>query len=138
MHRNAWHANVIWGIRWGMVLAAVAAFFALLTYLTGGSSEFHTRNTTLLRVLGGYVLAGVTGGALFGMFRPVVDHLWGAILAGIGVAFPIAFALTLMFGATDGGITGQDFGIMTFIALIGGPIWGLIGWACGRAVKHRR
>ncbi|MFN2398928.1 MAG: hypothetical protein ABR543_09875 [Gemmatimonadaceae bacterium] len=95
--------NIRWGIILGLFFAVYYSAIAIAIYLLLGPSAFDRNGITLLGAIMAYFTAGVVGGIVVGLFRPLVRSLLGRMAAGILVAVPVF----LVIGVTaDGNITG--------------------------------
>jgi hypothetical protein len=130
--RRGFAADVRQGVRWGFTYACIYGFFAAISFLVRGSARFEaTVGVDLLVLLAGFLLAGLTGGLLVGIFLPLGARLMGAVFLGWLGAAP-AFALGgLAFLPWD-----DRFGIRLLVVTLGGSL--TLGTLCGGGVWFRR
>lgn len=81
------------GLEWGASFAAVYSAYVTLLWLLRGEGPFERADTTLGKVILAYFLAGLVGGAVFGLLLPMGRNRWGAALLGFLVALPVTYAL---------------------------------------------
>lgn len=79
-------SNLRTGIEWGISFAAVYSGYVGLLWLIRGDVPFRAASTTVLEVVVAYCLAGLLGGALFGLLLPLGQRWLGAAFLGFVVA----------------------------------------------------
>lgn len=75
-----------------------------------------------------YTIAGLLGGTVVGLLRPIGKYWWGAILTGIVGA---GVVMTCVGIAMEGGVTHWDrvdYDVVVIYALIAGPMAGMLFW----------
>jgi hypothetical protein len=84
--------NLRTGMGYGVAYAAVYSAFVLVLALVVGERLFAGSGTSLVRVVFGYVAAGVGGGLVVGLLLPLGGTKLGAALVGFVAAIPVFFA----------------------------------------------
>src|SRR5687767_15501416 len=90
--RREFAADLAWGARIGLAFGVV--YCALATVLLAGqlrSSAPEAQMPPLWLLLSLYLVGGIVGGALIGLFRPLTRSRPGATLVGVLAMLPIAF-----------------------------------------------
>jgi peptidoglycan/LPS O-acetylase OafA/YrhL len=105
------------GIRIGLQYALGYTLIALLILGLGGALTASSGWNTLLHYAAAYLLAGVTGGAIYGLLRPITNRKWGLmlVLSLVGVIIYPATMYTYL------SLTGKSAepGIWALAALMG-------------------
>ena len=116
--------NVASGILGGLAVAAVLSLVTLWGPYRGSFAYGGTPGT-LIRA---YFLAGLLGGAVFGVLRPLTRSRWGAWLVGLVVALLVDQTIAATVEAPVRWTVGR-------IALAAAVIGGAVGWhlAWGRS-----
>jgi hypothetical protein len=127
--------NLKWGARWGLTMAV--GFMAIAIVATIGASFDRTprNDPSLASFVGFYFVAGIVGGLLLGLFRPVIRYKAGAIFVGTAVAAVSISLLARMFVVTDGW-TLVDTILVALYSLVTGPVATLLIWH-GRSRKGK-
>jgi hypothetical protein len=90
-----WANRIKWGVRWGVIVAAVFGGFAVILRVLDGPESFQEHGTTLGTILEAYGVAGVVCGLIIGLFRPLLrSQAWSA-LTGMLCGTVIGFALAV-------------------------------------------
>lgn len=113
---RSFRPDVLFGIICGLAMAALTSLVALAIFVLQGPGAFERLGVSLWEAIALYLLAGVVGGAIFGLLRPVANTRGGSIFVGILVAVP-AFAGV--------GILVDDFHVLRALgnaALVGGIV----------------
>lgn len=79
--------GMLWGLGYAVVVSAIATAVFAIVWL--GGSEQAAGEPTLLSVLAAYLTAGVVGGCLVGLLRPLAYWPLGAMVLGFIVGLPI-------------------------------------------------
>ena len=74
--------NLVWGLGWGLGVAAGFSMFALLVVAFRGGDELQRNGTTPASLLAAYCGAGLVGGVLLGLTRPLLRWRAAAIVLG--------------------------------------------------------
>ena len=90
---------------------------------------------SLASLIGFYFVAGIVGGLLLGLLRPVIRYKAGAMFVGTAVAAVSISLLARMFVVTDGW-TPVDTILVALYSLVTGPVATLLIWH-GRARKGK-
>ena len=88
--------NVRWGIGWGLSLAvgfSILGFIPALIRALTSSAALGGRAVSFFVIIAIYVVSGVSAGAVVGLFRPILRNPFGAALAGVVAAVPVAVAI---------------------------------------------
>ena len=94
----------------------------------GASFDPTPRNDpSLASFVGFYFIAGIVGGLLLGLFRPVIRYKAGAMFVGTAVAAVSISLLARMFVVTDGWTLVDTF-LVAFYSLVTGPVATLMLW----------
>ncbi len=120
--------NLKWGLRWGLTMAVgftvIALFASIGRYLDPSAAS----EPSLASLVGFYFIAGICGGLLLGLLRPIAKHKTGALFIGTAVvALYLALLDYLFYAATDGWRQ-VDTILVVLGALFGGPAATLIIW----------
>jgi hypothetical protein len=75
-------ANVGWGLRGGLLVAAVFSGWAAVVYVISSGGSFEERGISLPEIVSAYAAAGVAAGLLVGMLRPLTRTRAGAYFVG--------------------------------------------------------
>ena len=89
--------NIRWGIRFGLIFAAVLIAFVSIGYVLRPNSPSHQMNAWL-QVFGSYLAGGVVCGLVLGACRPLITSLSRSILLGPVIAFPFYAIIAIVFG----------------------------------------
>lgn len=112
--KSVWK-DLRWGTGWGLFIGVFYAIIGSAIYLFKDSPEVGYLNLPSLVAL--YLLAGVGGGAIVGLFRPLIKRRIGAILVGIVAMLPMGTGSIMLY---KGPISG--WGALEVISVIGGSI----------------
>lgn len=111
--------DVRWGAGWGLFLGVFYAVIGGIIYLLQGSPEVGDFNLLTLTVL--YLVAGASGGATAGLFRPTLKQRRAATLVGMLTMLPMAAGTIVLYkgpistwGATE------VLSVVVTAALLGG------------------
>jgi hypothetical protein len=111
--------NIVWGVRLGLILAAVLIAFVSIGYLVRPNSPSH-QSVSWRAVSGSYFVGGLVCGLVVGVCRPLITSFSRSVLLGPVIAFP--------FYAVVGVVTGNPFwswdGVYWTIALISSLVVG--------------
>jgi hypothetical protein len=82
MRMRSLGSDIRWGVGWGIGFAALYAGFALVQYALTEGQALANKGLSLAAVVGAYAVAGVLGGAVLGVLRPLGRSRGGSILLG--------------------------------------------------------
>jgi hypothetical protein len=129
-------ASVLVSVLIGFATAVFVGLFATAIFLIGflsGEEPFTLQNWSLLIL--SYVAAGVIGGVLVGLTRPLTAYPLGRMLVGIPVAAVIYgfVGIGMLFMGIDGGPETLRTAIVMgmVMGLIAGPMGGLVFYGAG-------
>ena len=89
--------NIRWGIRFGLIFAAILIAFVSIGYVLRPNSPSHQR-IGWLQVFGSYLAGGAVCGLVLGACRPLITSLSRSILLGPVIAFPFYAIIAIVFG----------------------------------------
>lgn len=75
-------ANLRWGIRWGLLFAAILGSWAVIVFAIRGFKEFAKLEVTISAVIGFYFVSGSVAGVILGLCRPLLKWRSGAGVVG--------------------------------------------------------
>jgi len=131
--------RVLWGVRWGLGIAAVLAAWATGVFMFGGGIAFEQRGVSIVRVVLAYFAGGVVGGSAIGAALPFAKH--GVVAAVLG-AVTVAPIGAVVFGSLEWPWTSFHTVVLTLFCLIlgvpAGLIWRRIFWADLNPARPRR
>lgn len=114
--------NIGWGIKRGLILAATYALIALAISALNPEA-FIANDTTLAEVFVIYFAAGITGGAVIGIGRPLLYRKKTAYVPAV-IAMTIAvFGTAVILDGHPRGWTDAEW----FAVIVGGPLFGVLG-----------
>ena len=90
---HKWRRDMVWGVTFGLAMAALYSLIAIVIYVFAGQEPFAAYEISLGEALIGYWAGGLLGGAIFGVLRPLARKPFGAIVVGIVVAVPASAAI---------------------------------------------
>jgi hypothetical protein len=123
--RQSLRGDLKWGVTWGLWFAGGYSILALGLYGLQGTLLGETSRFSLPLVILGYLAAGISGGSVVGLLRPVARGRVGATVLGafIGVLVYFIAGITTL-GARD---------LFTMPGLIATVVIGsVVGGACGQ------
>lgn len=85
--------DLLWGVRFGLLLAAVLVAWVTLVFLVNGSRPFVTQGVSWASVSAGYLISGFVCGTVLGTIRPHLTSAFRSMLLGPFVAFPFLVIL---------------------------------------------
>lgn len=109
-----------WGVSRGLALALVYAAYATFLRAIRGNEPFEKLQVSYQMVVVGYLCAGLVGGAVVGLLRPMTDTRRGANLVG---ALAGVLAVTPI-GAMLGGSPARWDPFQLLVVLIVGVVMG--------------
>ena len=115
-----------------------AGFTVIALALTGVDSLSRTPNPNpppLADLVGIYVLAGIGGGLIVGLLRPITKYLAGAMIVGTAIAALWISLIAVRLVVTDGSWGMVDVVGIGIYSLTTGPLAGYIFWR--RAQKRQ-
>ena len=110
-----------WGARAGLLYATFLSAFVLIAYLTTGGQSIASVGLSLPVVLLFYAAAGLLGGVVLGLCRPLLRAIGGAMLSGFLVLLPAAAMIVLLL-RPEWSIQRMATGTVLFAACAG-PLW---------------
>jgi len=117
--------NLGFGVACGLGMALLFSLLVGALALLRGSDWNPTYEVSTLDVIRGYFLAGLLGGAVFGLLRPLTQSRLGAALVGVIVG-------PIVYGAVAGVVDAQpEWGAATTI-IPGVLVGGISGWIWGK------
>lgn len=120
--------NLLWGIAWGIGMAAWFCLIALLIYAVAEVKGDTGAPTPLSLLMLAYTVAGVIGGAILGLLRPLARQWWGAMLVGVFVAFIAVLSVSVSLRGWFGEWAWLDWETSVVYACITGPLGGFLVW----------
>src|SRR4051794_12003981 len=84
-----------WGALWGLLFSGIYIVLLGALFLLQGPRMFRDYGTSFGEVALLYVIGGIGGGLIVGIFRPVLRWRWGAALIGALAAIPIGASVLL-------------------------------------------
>jgi hypothetical protein len=123
-YRRALRANLRWGLAWGLTAAVGFSLWASGIALLRGSTRFEQYGVALGTVIVTYLSAGVVGGVLLGLGRPLLRWRLGSVVVGalVGIAFYTAIGISV------DGIRLETFVLGAAIGVLGGGLAGAFWW----------
>jgi hypothetical protein len=113
-------ANIRWGLRGGLWVAAVLSGYVVMLYVARGSAPFVANSTTLPQVLLLYAAGGLAGGILVGLLRPLTRWRAGAVFTGVLTA-------ALVYDGAIRAVTGSWVDFRSSVDLVGFAIMSICG-----------
>ena len=92
LHVSRAIANLKWGVKGGLTLAAFYCVWVGVLFLIGGPESL---GVGLTRLMATYVAVGVVAGAVMGLLRPLTGNDFGAFVVGYLAAVPITAGLMI-------------------------------------------
>lgn len=121
--------DIIWGLRWGIVFAAGFSFFALVLIAVTSGEILEEQNLSVGFVLLWYWVAGVVGGTLLGLLRPLTKRRLGSTLCGSIIMLVVGLLTARMLGGAWWGENGVAGLIgMLFGTTLSGALGGYFYW----------
>lgn len=121
-------ANLRWGLGWGLSYAVIYSLFAGGLNLLSGGTNAEAYDLSIWAIIGTYCAIGVIGGALLGILRPLLTSVWGAMLVGVTIAFPVLVGFgTALYGLP----TRWEPGLLpefAYAAVFAGALGGYVQW----------
>ncbi|SRR6266487_1665922 len=121
------------GLRWGVMYGVVCSMVGIASVVGSGSASLEPYHLTPFGMVALYMGLGVLGGTVFGLMMPLGRTLVGAVLLGVLVALPVAFAMTAVVSPGLGPTSGEFLWIWGGVSLLG-PIGGAGLWV----INNRR
>ena len=118
-------SNVGFGIAWGLGMAFVFSLLVGMLALLRGSDWNPRYQVSTLAVIRGYFLAGLVGGAVFGLLRPLAQSRLGAAIVGVIVG-------PFVYGAIATTVAGQPHWADAAAIIPGVLVGGASGWIWGK------
>jgi hypothetical protein len=91
--------NLAWGLRYGVAFAVLFSLLVGVLAILRGSDWNSTYQVSTLSVVLGYCIAGVLGGLLVGLLRPIATGRFGGTIVGMLTG---AFVFSAIMIAADG------------------------------------
>ena len=118
--RKLW-ANLWWGAGWGLFVGIIYSVFAAGILLLKGGFSSAPRGVTPLALLVFYLLSGVAGGLIVGLFRPWLRRRSCSTAVGILATFPASVGVLRMIAGPIVHWRGAEwFGAVGTSFLLGG------------------
>jgi predicted RND superfamily exporter protein len=117
--------NLGFGVLCGLLMAVLFSLFVGVLALLRGSDWNTTYQVSTIAVIRGYFLAGVLGGALFGLLRPLARNRLGAATVGTLVG-------PIVYGAVMTVAEGQPQWTSGPTIVAGLLVGGAVGWIVGK------
>jgi len=113
--------------------AAACSAIGLGSVLVHGPGVLRPYHLSLAGMIAVYLVAGIVGGSIFGLFMPLGRSLLGAAFLGFVVAIPIAVLMAIIVAPDVAPGTGEFVWICAGVSLLG-PVGGAGLWI----VNNRR
>jgi hypothetical protein len=121
-------ANLRWGLGWGLAYAILYSLVAIGLNLLSGGATAEAYELSIWAIIGTYFATGIMGGILVGLLRPLLTSVWGAMLVGVMIAFPVLVG----FGTALYGLPNQWepalLRELTYAAVVSGTVGGYLQW----------
>jgi hypothetical protein len=124
-------ADLGWGVRRGMTMAAIVGAFAAAAWLLGSPDQQARLARGVPAILGVYAATGLIGGLLIGVCRSQLHRR--AVALSVGAVVGTVFILGI-FGAAEGATTFSDSATWLASAIVGVPL----GVGCAAYEYSRR
>jgi len=113
--------NVWWGAGWGLFTGVIYSAFGMgVLLLRGGGSSARDEVSAPVLILF-YLLAGLVGGVIVGLFRPLLKHRAWSTATGVIALLPASVGvLRLMAGPISGWGGAEWFAVFGTAAFLGG------------------
>jgi len=120
--------NLKWGLRWGLTIAVGFTAIGLIGSIGGLIDPTAKTGPSIVSLVGFYFLAGVCGGLLLGLLRPITKYKVGAMFVGTAV-FALCLALLdyIYYAATDGWKP-VDTLLIALVSILCGPVGTWMIW----------
>ncbi len=113
--------DVRWGVMHGAAIAGGYSAFACVMFAIRGPRLVAVYHLSLGGFIGLYFLAGILGGILVGVLKPIAKWHLGAVALGAIVAMPVYLCTAWVLGDHPASWSGsQWFFNLSFILVIGG------------------
>jgi hypothetical protein len=122
---TSFKSSFSWGIAGGLAMATLFSGFVGIMALLRGSAWNATYEVSTWDVIRGYYLAGLLGGAAFGILRPLFWGRVGGLLLGICLG-PITY------GAVATAVEGHSQFTSPAAVILGVLVGGVSGWNLGK------
>ena len=120
--------NLRWGVLYGLAYAAVASVWVAVIALARHETYFAQYGLALAQLIALYALAGVAGGIVVGLLRPLTGHPIGAAAVGVIAGIPAMLVFFIALSDDPRPLTNIDWrGGVLLSTLIGGPT-GYLRW----------
>lgn len=126
--------NLGWGAGWGFLFGGVYALYVGALVLLQGPEVVTQYGLSVRDQLLIYLLTGTLGGALVGLFRPLLKFI--PVLIGVGVLTGMTFGGLLQLATTGQPISAWDDSTWERIVVLG-SLWGVMGSLALRFVVFR-
>ena len=121
--------NVEWGLRWGLTIAVGFTVVGLIGNVGCYLDPKANCEPSLAGLIGFYFSAGLSGGLILGLLRPIAKYKVGELFLGVLV---VAICLTLLnYRYVAGAWTIGHTILVLLVSLIVGPIGALM-------IRHAR
>lgn len=119
-----WLANLLWGVRWGAIMAFGYSLIAIAISILSLSTKLLHGQVTIFQVVLTYWIGGIVGGAIVGLLRPLTRTKPGTALVGFVAAVPLTASI---LGLTHKPTTSwtRELVIILALSLILGPVFAI-------------
>ena len=118
--------NLEWGLRWGLTIAAGFTVMGLIGNVGCQLDPSANCELSFGSLLGTYWIAGICGGIVLGLFRPITRHLVGEMVVGIFIVAVCLALLNYQYVATTDGWKLFDTIVVAVFSVLLGPIAALM------------
>jgi hypothetical protein len=130
--RGSVSSDLRWGLKWGLLFAAIVALWPLALLVIGAVTTFRANGVTFVAVLGLYLSSGVLGGALLGLCRPMLRSQIGAAVVGVLVAHILMAGAALLTQGHPASWDPADWVAIVVTAVPLGAAVGVSQWRMAR------
>lgn len=121
VRKQLWE-NLLWGVGWGLFIAAILSCYVTVLYLFRGPRPFQAQGTNVLTVVATYIVGGIAAGVIVGLFRPLGRSDWGAALLGAICGLAVFALIRVSLDGPTHWTRADAFTIVACAILIGAPV----------------
>lgn len=129
--------DVLWGIAWGLLLAAILSAWAALMSLLFRDKP-RTYDVSLAAVVAIYFVGCALGGAFVGLLRPLAKTWPGAAVVGFAAFLPVTSMIVISTDGVPKTLASFDWrGVLGYAAIMG-PMLAVLRWNQARRWERKR